>query len=87
MKLKIKFPDVSRLVNKIDYDAKIKDNEKHTLLLLIIIHLCEMLDAKIKQKELVNKSDIFNLVKRSDLNAKPVTLATKADLKAGKIKL
>ena len=30
----------------------------------------ETLNAKIKRKELVNKSQIFNLVKNSDLNAK-----------------
>ena len=32
--------------------------------------MSERLDAKIKQKELVNKSDISNLVKNSDLNTK-----------------
>ena len=30
----------------------------------------DILDDKIKQKELVNKSDIFNLVKKSDLDTK-----------------
>ena len=28
----------------------------------------DILDAKIKQKEIPNKSDIYNLVKNSDLN-------------------
>ena len=28
----------------------------------------DILDAKIKQKEVPNKSDIYNLVKNSDLN-------------------
>ena len=32
--------------------------------------MSERLDAKIKQKELVHKSDISNLVKNSDLNTK-----------------
>ena len=41
-----------------------------------------MLDEKIKQKKLVNKSDIFNIVKNFDLNAKLTSLATKAELKA-----
>ena len=41
-----------------------------------------MLDAKIKHKELVNKSDISNLVKTSNLNTKLATFATKAELKA-----
>ena len=35
--------------------------------------------AKIKQKEFVNKSNISNLVKNSDLNTKLATLATKAN--------
>ena len=46
----------------------------------------KILDAKIKQNELVNKFDITNLVKDSDLNAKLGTLATKAESKAEKIK-
>ena len=35
----------------------------------------------IKQKELVNKSDISNCLKKSELNIKLATLATKAELK------
>ena len=46
----------------------------------------KILDARIKQNELVNKFDITNLVKDSDLNAKLGTLATKAESKAEKIK-
>ena len=41
----------------------------------------DILDAKIKQKELANNSDISNLVKNSDL------LATKAELKAKQDKI
>ena len=37
----------------------------------------DILDAKIKQKELANKSSIYNLVKKSDLNTKLATLAQK----------
>ena len=56
---------------------------KNTLLFLIIkIFASDVLDAKIKQKALVNISDISNLVKNSDLNSKFATLATKAALKA-----
>ena len=47
----------------------------------------DILHAKIKQKELVSKSDISNLVKISDLNTKLPTLATKADLKAEQDKI
>ena len=54
-------PDVSGLVKKTDYkksDTEIKyfntaDYNKFT---------SDILDAKIKQKELVNKSDISNLI-------------------------
>ena len=41
-----------------------------------------ILDAKIKQKELVIKSDTSNLVNNANLNTKLTTLATKAELKA-----
>ena len=37
-------------------------------------------DAKIKQNVLVDKSNISNLVKNSDLNTKLATLATKANI-------
>ena len=47
----------------------------------------DILDIKIKQKELVNKSDISNLVKDSDLNQKLAILETKAELKAEQNKI
>ena len=83
-----KIPDVSSLVKKTNYDAKISnikgkcfttsDYNKFT---------SDVPDAKIKQKEWVNKSDISNLVKNSDLNTKLATLATKVELiKQSKIK-
>ena len=40
----------------------------------------DIFDAKIKQKELVDKPHISNLAKNSDLNTKLATLATKAEL-------
>ena len=46
-------------------------------------HFC----AKIKQKWLVNKSEIYNRVKNSDLNTNLWTLATKAELKPGQYKI
>ena len=46
----------------------------------------EILDPKIKEKVLVNESNISNLVKNPDLNTKLVTLATKTELKAVKDK-
>ena len=49
--------------------------------------MSEILDANIKEKELVDKSNISNLVKNSDLNIKLKTLATKAFLKAEQDKI
>ena len=39
------------------------------------------LNAKVKQKVLLNKSDISNLTKKYDVNTKLAALATKAELK------
>ena len=77
-------PDVSRLVKKIDHDAKISDIWKNILLLLIITNLQtkNWWKDKKKKKKLAGQFDIFNLVKNSDLNIKLETLATKAELKA-----
>ena len=47
----------------------------------------DMVTTKIEQKELLNKSDISDLVKNSDLITKLGTLATKAELKAGQDKI
>ena len=40
----------------------------------------QTLDAKMKQKQMVDKSDISDLVNNTDLNTKLSTLATKAEL-------
>ena len=40
----------------------------------------EILVAKMKEKRLVDRSSISNLVKTFDLNTKPTTLVTNADL-------
>ena len=53
-----------------------------TYILQLLITLNLLVTYLIKQKELVNKSDISNCVKKSELNIKLVTLATKAELKA-----
>ena len=82
-----KIPTVSDLVKKADSIAKISDIEKKYLTTFDYNKFTsEIIDAKIKEKRLVNKSDFFNLVKQSDLNTKLATLATKAELKAEKIK-
>ena len=46
-----------------------------------------ILDAKMKNKELVNKSDISEFIKNSDLNEKIKTLATKSEFKAEQDKM
>ena len=73
---------LSGLVKKTDYDAKISKFEgKYFTSSDYNKFASDVLDAKIKQKELANKSDISNLVKNSDL------LATKAELKAKQDKI
>ena len=75
------------LVKKTDYDGKISDNEGRNFTVSDYNKFTsDILDAKIKQKELVNKSDISVLVKNSDLDTKLGTLARKANIKAGKDK-
>ena len=74
-----KIPNVSGLLKK-TYDAKISDNEgKYFTTSDYSKCTSEILDARTKQKESVNKSDISNLIKNSDVN----TLASKAESKAG----
>ena len=54
-----KIPSFSGLVKKIDYDAKIKDVEgKYFSTANYNKFESDIFDVKIKQKELVNKSDI-----------------------------
>ena len=55
-----KIPSVSGLVKKKDYDAKIKDIEgKHFTTANYKELISDILNEKIKQKQLVNKSDIY----------------------------
>ena len=61
--------DFTDLVKITDYDAKISDIEgKYFTASDYNKFMSDILDAKIKQKALVNKSDISNLVKNSDLD-------------------
>ena len=78
-----KIPDVSGFVKKADYNTKISDFGKKYLTTFDYNKFAkEILDAKIKEKGLVDKSDISNLAKNSDLDAKLAARAKKADLKA-----
>ena len=82
-----KIADVSGLVKKTNCNTKISnidvksdtgsDCNKCT---------SEILAKKIKEKGLVDKFSVSNLVKNSDFNTKLVTLATKAELKAEQYK-
>ena len=78
-----KIPVVSGLVKKTDHDTKISEFEgKYFPTSDDIKFSNDIVDATIKQKDLVNKSVISNLTKDSDLNVKFTTLATEAELKA-----
>ena len=73
-----KIPGLGSLVKETDYEAKILEIErKYFTTSECKKFMSDILDAKIKQKELVNKSDISNLVKNSDLKTKLKSLATK----------
>ena len=79
-----KHPAVSGLVKK----AKILEIEgKYFTTFDYNTCMIDILDGKIKQKEIVTKSDISNLMKKSDLNTKLRTLATKAELKVEQDKI
>ena len=78
-----KVPDVSGLINKIVHNAKTSDIEKKYFTTLNYNKFTtEILDAKIKEKRLLDKFNISNLVKKSNLKRKLATSATKAELKA-----
>ena len=83
-KVEDKISNVSGLVKKTDYDTKITDSEgKYFTTSDYKRFTSDILNAKIKQKELVNKSDISNLAK----NFEPEILTTKAELKREKNKI
>ena len=66
-----KIPNVSNPVKKTDYDAKILDiNSKYFTSPDYNKFTSQTLDAKIKQKEIVDKSDIADLVKNAYLDKK-----------------
>ena len=79
-----KIPDVTGLIKKTNYDVKVKYIEKKYF---TTADYKKLMICKEKPKKLVNKSDISNLVKSSDLNTKFSTLATKAELKADQDKI
>ena len=74
--------DVCGLVKKRVYNARISQIEG--ILFTTSDYKAftsDMLDAKIRKIELITKSDIFNVIKNSNINTKLATLAAKAELK------
>ena len=82
-----RIPNVSDLVKKTNYDAKISDKDiSYFTTSDYSKFTSEKLNAKIKEKRLVEKSDISGFIDKSDLDKKTGTLK-KAELKAGQDKL
>ena len=86
-----KISDVSNLVKKpkkTDYDAKILDIESKFFTTADYNRFTnQTLNAKVKQKRLVDKCPIAGFINNADLDKKAATLATKADLKAEQDKI
>ena len=77
-----KMSNVTNLIKKTDYDAKISDIESKYFTTADYNNCTSQpLDVKIKQKELVDKSVISGFINNSDLDKKVATLASKAELK------
>ena len=77
-----KTPYTSDLVKKTDYKSKISDTETNFFGTSDYNKFkSEVLEKKIKEKELVDKSSISDFLKKYDLKAELATLPTKAELK------
>ena len=73
-----KTPSVGDLVKKMHYDAKISEIEtKHFTISDYDKFTSKILETKIKEKGLVDKSNISNLLKNSNLKRKRAVLAAK----------
>ena len=83
-----KIPNVSDVVKKADYDEKMLDIEsKYITTADYNKFISETLDAKIKQKELIDKSAIAGFINNADLNNKVAAWATQTQLKAEQDKI
>ena len=83
-----KIPDVSNLVKKVDYDAETLHIKcKYFTTANYNKFTNEKLGLKIKQKELVSKSDIAGFISNTDLDNEVATWAIKAELKAEQDKI
>ena len=78
-----KFPYVNRLVKKTDSNRKMSEIEKKCFTTSDYDKfMSKTLDAKIRERRLLNKFNISNLVKYPELNIKHSAVATKEELKA-----
>ena len=77
-----KIPDVSNLVKKTDYDAKISNIESKCFTTAHYNKFAsQTLDAKIKQKELVDKYAIAGFINNADLNIKNSSVSSNSRIK------
>ena len=63
-----KIPDISNLVTKTDYDAKILDLESEYVITADYKFTSQILDVKIKQEGLVNTSAVAGFINNADLD-------------------
>ena len=78
----MRYPTLVMQSSKTDYDAKILEIEKNYFTNSDYNKFTnKIFDGNIKNKELVNKSDISKFINNSNLDKKIETLATKAVLK------
>ena len=76
------------IVKKADYDAKISDIEKHYFTTSDYNKFTnDILDAKIKNKKLVNEFHISVLINNTGLNEKIKQLTAKEEVKAEQYKI
>ena len=92
MLLRIRYlNDVSNLVKKRDYDAQISDTKsKYFTTSDYNKFTTDITDNKIKEKELVKRSDVSGFINNSDLDkkiARLAAIAAKAELKAEQDKI
>ena len=84
--MKIRY--LSYLVKKTAFNGKILNTEsKHITISEYNKFTGEIFDAKIKEKDLFDKSDIPGFISNSDLNKKIAGLRIKAELKAEQDKI
>ena len=83
-----KVSNVINLVIKTDYDAKMSDIENKCFTKSDYNKFMQnILDVKVKEKELMDKSALPGYINNADLNKKVSTLAMKVDLKSEQDKI